>query len=205
MTASPARWKRRAAARPDEILDAALNVFVAAGFDAARMDDIAAQAGISKAGVYLYFDSKQALLRALITREVAPIAAQIAGLAEAGKADPEGALRAMAAAAMSRLNDPRLFAVPRLMISVSNRFPDIAAQYRTEVVERAASALAGLVAAGTARGVFRPVDPHLAVRAIIGPVMFAALWRHVLDGADPVLTQTTLEGQLDLLLNGLRA
>lgn len=205
MTASPARWKRRAAARPDEILDAALNVFVAAGFDAARMDDIAAQAGISKAGVYLYFDRKQALLRALITREVAPIAAQIAGLAEAGKADPEGALRAMAAAAMSRLNDPRLFAVPRLMISVSNRFPDIAAQYRTEVVERAASALAGLVAAGTARGVFRPVDPHLAVRAIIGPVMFAALWRHVLDGADPVLTQTTLEGQLDLLLNGLRA
>lgn len=204
MTASPARWKRRAAARPDEILDAALDVFVAAGFDAARMDDIAAQAGISKAGVYLYFDSKQALLRALITREVAPIAAQIAGLAEAGKADPEGALRAMAAAAMNRLNDPRLFAVPRLMISVSNRFHDIVAQYRTEVVERAASALAGLVAAGTARGVFRPVDPQLAVRALIGPVMFAALWRHVLDGAEPVLTQTSLEGQLDLLLNGLR-
>ena len=36
--------------------------------------------------------------------------------------------------------------------------------------------------AGIDKGVFRPVDPVLTVRAIIGPVMFAALWRHVLRG-----------------------
>ncbi len=198
------RWKRRAAARPDEILDAALDVFIETGFDAARMDDIAARAGISKAGVYLYFDSKEALLRALISREISPIAAQLTAIAEAGAADPEATLRLMATAAIERLSDQRFFAVPRLIIAISGRFPDIADFYRTEIVENAIAALAKLVTAGIDKGVFRPVDPVLAVRAIIGPVMFAALWRHVLRGDLDIPPAKVIEGQVDLLLNGLK-
>ncbi len=198
------RWKRRAAARPDEILDAALDVFIETGFDAARMDDIAARAGISKAGVYLYFDSKEALLRALISREISPIAAQLTAIAEAGAADPEATLRLMATAAIERLSDQRFFAVPRLIIAISGRFPDIADFYRTEIVETAMAALAKLVTAGIDKGAFRPVDPVLTVRAIIGPVMFAALWRHVLRGDLDIPPAKVIEGQVDLLLNGLK-
>ncbi len=204
MTKTGTRWKRRADARPDEILNAALDVFVDKGFDAARMDDIARQAGISKAGVYLYFDSKEALLRALIDREIAPIATQLAAFAEAGGADPEGTLHLMATAAIERLSDQRFFAVPRLIIAISGRFPDIADYYRATIVERAIAALAGLVATGVSKGVFRPVDPVLAVRAIIGPVMFAAMWRHVLRGDTDVPPAKVIEGQIDLLLNGLK-
>lgn len=204
MTMPKTKWRRRAAARPDEILDAALDVFIEAGFDAARMDDIAGRAGISKAGVYLYFDSKEALLRALIDREIAPIATQLAAFAEAGGADPEGTLRLMATAAIERLSDQRFFAVPRLIIAISGRFPDIADYYRTAIVENAIAALSRLVATGVAQGVFRPVDPVLAVRAIIGPVMFAAMWRHVLRGDTEVPPAKVIEGQIDLLLNGLK-
>ncbi len=204
MTKPTLRWKRRAAARPDEILDAALDVFIETGFDAARMDDIAARAGISKAGVYLYFDSKEALLRALISREISPIAAQLTAIAEAGAADPEATLRLMATAAIERLSDQRFFAVPRLIIAISGRFPDIADFYRTEIVETAMAALAKLVTAGIDKGVFRPVDPVLTVRAIIGPVMFAALWRHVLRGDLDIPPAKVIEGQVDLLLNGLK-
>lgn len=204
MTLPKTRWRRRAAARPDEILDAALDVFIEAGFDAARMDDIAARAGLSKAGVYLYFDSKEALLRALIDREVAPVARRLAAFAEAGSADPEGTLRAMAGFASARLGDPRLFAVPRLIIAISGRFPDIADYYRTEIVARAVAALSGLIAKGIAQGAFRPVDPATAVRAIIGPVMFAALWRHVLRGDADAPSAEMIEGQIELLLNGLK-
>lgn len=204
MTKATLRWKRRAAARPDEILDAALDVFIETGFDAARMDDIAARAGISKAGVYLYFDSKEALLRALISREISPIAAQLTAIAEAGAADPEATLRLMATAAIERLSDQRFFAVPRLIIAISGRFPDIADFYRTEIVETAMAALAKLVTAGIDKGVFRPVDPVLTVRAIIGPVMFAALWRHVLRGDLDIPPAKVIEGQVDLLLNGLK-
>lgn len=204
MTVPKTTWRRRPAARPDEILDAALDVFVEAGFDAARMDTIAARAGISKAGVYLYFDSKEALLRALIDREIAPIATQLATFAEAGGADPEGTLRLMATAAIERLSDTRFFAVPRLIIAISGRFPDIADYYRAEIAERAIAALSKLVATGVEKGTFRPVDPVLAVRAIIGPIMFAALWQHVLRGDFDIPPAKVIEGQIDLLLNGLK-
>ncbi|MFT3809764.1 MAG: TetR/AcrR family transcriptional regulator [Micropepsaceae bacterium] len=204
MNTPATRWKRRAAARPDEILDAALDVFIEAGFDAARMDDIAAKAGISKAGVYLYFDSKEALLRALISREIAPIAAALAALAEGGADDPVGTIRMLGTLAASRLANPRIFAVPRLMISISNRFPDIAVHYRTEVVERAKGALEMLIAAGIARGIFRRIDPEAAVRAVVGPLMFAALWRHALGGESTAAPEEIVTTHIDLLLNGLR-
>lgn len=203
MSTLPTRWKRRAAARPDEILDAALDVFIETGFDAARMDDIAARAGLSKAGVYLYFGSKEALLRALIDREIAPIAAGLAALAEGGADDPVGTIRMLGALAAAQLSQPRIFAIPRLMISISNRFPDLAAHYRTEIVERAKAALEKLVAAGIAKGIFRKVDPEAAVRAVVGPMMFAALWRHVLGGDNAATPDEIAAAHIDLLLNGL--
>src|SRR5688500_16252429 len=63
------RWQRRKDARPQEILNAALRVFAKKGFAAARIDDIAAEAGIAKGTVYLYFDSKEAMFKGLL-REV---------------------------------------------------------------------------------------------------------------------------------------
>ena len=58
--------RRRPEARPDEILDAALSVFAEQGFTAARVEDIARRAGLSKGAVYLYFPSKEAMLNALV-------------------------------------------------------------------------------------------------------------------------------------------
>jgi AcrR family transcriptional regulator len=110
LTASPPtrksgapRWKRRAEARPDEILDAAQAEFDEKGFEAARMEDIGKRAGISKAAVYLYFPSKMALLKALIEAKVAPLAAQVETLAQAGQANPALALRMLATAAATRM------------------------------------------------------------------------------------------------------
>jgi AcrR family transcriptional regulator len=203
VTVSAARWRRRAEARPDEILDAALDVFVAEGFDAARMEDVARRAGLSKAGVYLYFDGKEALLKALIAREVAPVAARAAAMAEAGAADPEGALRAIAAFVGGQLANPRIFAVPRLVLSIANRFPDIADLYRREVIDRARAALAALVEAGVARGVFRDVDPEVAVRLIIGPIMAETMLRHVFGVTDAAREpQALIDATLAALKSG---
>src|SRR5688572_12423896 len=82
------RWRRRAEARPEEILEAALAEFTERGFEAARMEDIAKSAGISKAAIYLYFPSKTALLEALIESRISPIAQQAQALAAGGAADP---------------------------------------------------------------------------------------------------------------------
>src|SRR5678816_4568183 len=60
------RWRRRKEARPSEILDAALEVFAAKGFAGARMDDIAARAGVTKGTIYLYFQNKEAVFKSLV-------------------------------------------------------------------------------------------------------------------------------------------
>jgi AcrR family transcriptional regulator len=198
------RWRRRAEARPEEILDAALAEFTARGFEAARMEDIAKHAGISKAAIYLYFPSKMALLEALIEAKISPLARQAQTLAAAGAADPLMALRMLATAAAHRVADPKVIAVPRLVIGISGRFPEIAEYYRTHVVEKARAALEGLIDAGKAKGVIRNIDTRAATRAFIGPIFFEAMWTHVLGGEtalnDP---QKLIESHFDILLNGL--
>jgi AcrR family transcriptional regulator len=201
---TPPRWKRRAGARPEEILDAALDEFTERGFDAARMEDVARRAGISKAGIYLYFPGKTALLEALILAKVAPLALQAQTIAAAGEADPIAALRLLARAAAHRLADPKVFAVPRLVIGVSGRFPEIADYYRVHVVEIALAALVRLIEAAVASGALRRVDPGAAARAFVGPFFFEAMWMHVLRGesalSDP---EKLIEHHFDVLLNGL--
>lgn len=199
-------WRRRADERPDEILTAALDEFIAKGFDSARIEDIAAQAGLSKGAVYLYFDSKEALLRALIERELAPHVAGIAALAGAETADPKAALAIALERAVTVVANPRIFAVPRLVISIAARFPEIRDHYRRAIVEPARATVERLIERGIKAGQFRAVDPTAATRTIIGPLLFEALWTHVLAGetafADPA---QFVRGQIDMLVNGLGA
>lgn len=198
------KWNRRAEARPEEILEAALAVFNEKGFEAARMEDVAKRAGLSKAGVYLYFESKEALLKALIEGRLAPLAQMARAAAEAATADPVAALRQMGALAAAKLGDPRNFAIPRLVLSVAPRFPEIAEFHRRHVVEIIRGAVEHVIAAGIAKGDFRKVDPRAASRAIMGPVLLEAMWTHVLRGesafADP---KAFIDAHFDLVLNGL--
>lgn len=197
-------FRRRAHARPDEILDAALAVFETSGFDAARVEDVAARAGLSKAAVYLYFESKSALLQALIRRHVAPVAQAAAAMAAAGESDPVGTLRQLVGFVAHRLVDPSVFAVPRIVIGVAARFPDVATLYRTEVIDTARGALVRLIEAGIARGVFRQVDPATAAHALIGPLLFEGLRRHVF--ADPTVdadVPAVLDRQLAFVMAAL--
>lgn len=206
MMAQKPKWRRRSDERPDEILDAALDEFNERGFDGTRVEDIARRAGISKAGVYLYFLSKEEILRELIEREIAPIARKMHELADAGTDDPLGTLRALVAAFATVMANPRLFAVPRVVISVSARFPEIGAYYRENVVEHGVGAIAALHRAGVRKGVFRDLDSEAVARAIAGPMMLHAMWMHVLGG-DPGKASPAERAQahVDLLLKGLLA
>ena len=67
------RWERRKDARPSELLAAALNLFVEKGFAATRLDDVAARAGVSKGTLYLYFDNKEALFKAVVQEGIVPV------------------------------------------------------------------------------------------------------------------------------------
>ena len=83
MSSDKPKWRRRKAARPGEIVDAALEVFAEKGFAAAKLDDIARRAGISKATLYLYFETKQEIFRAVARAAVASLREALEAPAEA--------------------------------------------------------------------------------------------------------------------------
>lgn len=197
------KFRRRAEARPDEILDAALAVFTEKGFDAARVDDIAERAGLSKGAVYLYFDSKEALLRGLIEREVAPVAMRLKTLADSGGDDPKATLRLIVSLATQLVSDARVFATPKLVLSVAPRFREIAEFYRKRVVDEAIAAIGGLHRKGVERGVFRDADSETVARLVMGPILVHAMRKHVLGAKDKIAPLVRAEAHVDILFEGL--
>src|SRR3569623_3703231 len=66
------KFRRRKADRPAEIVEAAMAVCAEKGFAAAKLDEIAARAGVSKGALYLYFETKEELFRAVVEQAIAP-------------------------------------------------------------------------------------------------------------------------------------
>lgn len=199
------KWRRRAAERPDEILDAALALFSVQGYEPTSVDEVAARAGISKAGLYLYFDSKDALLRALIEREIAPFARALPGLVEEGKGDPKLTLTRIVLAMSTMFQNERAFAAAKVVLSVAPRFPEIAAYYRENVIDIVLAAFRHLIEEGMRRGIFRAVDPHVAARAILGPMLLKAMRQNLFGGGEEPRTGDPVLQQVDLVLKGFAA
>ena len=95
LPAGQPKFRRRPEARPAEILAAALEVFAERGFQAARLEEVAKRAGVSKGALYLYFETKADLFRAVVTTAISPNLEHVKALASS--AAPEVAV-AMAGA-----------------------------------------------------------------------------------------------------------
>jgi AcrR family transcriptional regulator len=67
------RWERRKGARPQELLAAALDLFVERGFASTRLEDVAKRAGVSKGTLYLYFENKDELFKAVVRNTIVPV------------------------------------------------------------------------------------------------------------------------------------
>jgi AcrR family transcriptional regulator len=201
------KFRRRAEARPDEVLDAALKLFIERGFAATRVEDIAAQAGLSKGAVYLYFPSKEAILEGLVQRAVLPVANSALGVLQNYSGDPRPVIAAALKIVAVRLNDPKLIAIPRLLIREMINFPELAQMYREQVIDRVVPAVEMLVRNGIRDGYFRPLDPELTLRSIIGPiiahVMIAELFGLTPKGGLEI--ERLVDNHLSILFDGLSA
>jgi AcrR family transcriptional regulator len=171
------RWRRLPEERPRQILDAAFAVFAERGLAQARLEDIARRAGLSKGTIYLYFPNKEELFREVVRSTVI---AQI----ERGEAvlererDPELALLAWMEGYWAWLRSPVFPAMHRLVNSELHSFPDLAAFYATEVIERAQRLVSGMVERAMDAGIFRRSDPFVAARMLSALFITHGNWFH---------------------------
>jgi AcrR family transcriptional regulator len=199
------KFRRRAEARPDEVLDAALDLFIERGFANTRVEDIAARAGLSKGAVYLYFPSKEAVLEGIVRRAIVPIASTAVHLVETYVGDPRTIITLVMKTVAGKLTEPRTIAIPKLMMREMINFPDFAAMYRAEVLDTVIPLITGLLKTGIAEGYLRPVDPDLTIRSIIGPIMLHILLDEVFGvrPAEGLALDRFIDNHLTILFDGL--
>jgi AcrR family transcriptional regulator len=174
------RWRRRRDARPGEILEAAMDLFVEKGFAAARMEEIAQRAGVTKGTVYLYYESKDALFRAVVQETVLPILAE----GERFVAEWTGSSGELLAESIRRwwnaVQQPR-FACLKLITGESANFPELARYYVDQVVHRGRRLFESVLRRGIGAGEFRDFpDVPTVGRLAVAPLLNAALYKHSL-------------------------
>lgn len=198
--------RRRKEARPSELTAAALALFVEKGFAATRLEDIAARAGVSKGTLYLYFTSKEALFTAVIEEGIVPTIVAGEQLLAQHQGDSLDLLRQLLLAWWAQIGGTHLAGVPKLIVSESANFPDVAEFYYEKVIKRGRALLGAALARGVARGEFRAVDIESCIDVLIAPLLMLAIWKVSTcfcgDSVDP---QRFLTTHLELMAQGLVA
>jgi len=201
--------ERRKEARPGELLEAALDLFVEKGFAATRSEEVAARAGVSKGTLFLYFPSKEELLKAVINENLVGRFAQWNAQFEAFEGSTPDMLRYCMRIWWESVGSTKVAGITKLMISEGKNFPELAAFYQQEFVEPAHELLRRVLRRGIDRGEFAPVDVNLAIYTVLAPMVFLMLSQHsVCFGVDDKNTldpEKYLQFQVEILLNGLVA
>lgn len=201
------RWERRKEDRPGELADAALELFAEKGFAATRLEDVAARAGVSKGTLYLYFDSKEELFKAVIQSAVIPAVAQGEQLVDEFTGSASELVREIVRAWWRLFVGTKLGGIPKLMISEARNFPELAQYYHDNVIVRGKRLFARVIERGMASGEFRPIAVDYAVQVLLGPLILLAIWEHSFAAcaAKDLDPERYLEICADLFLDGLRA
>ena len=200
--------ERRKEARPGELLDAALNLFVEKGFTATRMEEVAKRAGVSKGTVFLYFPSKEELFKAVVREN-------ISGRFEEWNTEflsYEGSAADMLHHCMTtwwhRIGSTQASGITKLMISEGGHFPDIVEFYQNEVVQPGHMLIRQVLQRGIDRGEFRAVNLDFAVYGVVAAMMFLILSKHSAAGLPnnaPLDPDAYIANQVAVMLHGLSA
>jgi len=199
------RWLRRKNARPAELLAAALEVFVERGFAATRLDDVAARAGVTKGTLYLYYPSKEDLLKAVVRSGLVPVVREAESLAQTFPGPTSALMRNLARVWWSAIGATPLGGIAKLVIAEAGNFPEVAKLYHEEVIRPVSELIGRLLERGIAAGEFRAVDPDYMPRIAMAPLVMLNLWMHSFSrhAQAPVDPERYLSTYLDLLLAGL--
>ena len=131
---SKPRWERRKDARPQELLAAALDLFVERGYAGTRLDDVASLAGVSKGTLYLYFENKEELFKAVVRENIVAALVDAEDLIAGFEGHSSVLLRKLVVSWWQRIGQTKLSGISKLMMAESGNFPDVARFYHEEVV-----------------------------------------------------------------------
>jgi AcrR family transcriptional regulator len=193
----------RAAERRGAIIEAALDEFVARGFTATRIDDIASRAGVAKGTIYLHFKDKESMFEELIRTALVPLIGRLHAPPAMG-----GSVRDMiegfARMFIQEVANTRRGEIVRLIVAEGPRFPSVADFYYREVVSRGLAAMRALIELGVARGEIKPKDLARFPQLMIAPAIVAVIWQSLFSRHAPLDATEMFRVHLDLIFGERR-
>ncbi|MDM0040786.1 TetR/AcrR family transcriptional regulator [Variovorax sp. J22G21] len=202
-----AKRERRKEARPGELLEAALDLFVEKGFAATRSEEVAARAGVSKGTLFLYFPSKEELFKAVIRENLSGRFGEWNQEFEAFEGSTPDMLRYVMRVWWERVGSTKVSGITKLMMSEGGNFPELARFYQTEVVQPGHELLRRVIRRGIERGEFKGVDVDLAIYTVLAPMIFLMLSKHsgniCMDPGVELDPEKYITLQAETLLGGL--
>jgi len=201
-----ARQARTEAEREDRmnaIRTAALDIFAAKGFAAARLEDVAAAAGIAKGTIYLYFHSKEDLLEAIVIRTIGAALDAVEQALAASTAPASEQLRLIGRTLAASIEDPARGRVLHLVLSEGARFPRIAEFYHREIISRGLRLIRSIVARGCESGEFVSDELLRFPQLVFAPAPLAIVWGVMFARIEPLDARAMIETHVELILRAL--
>ena len=211
-TASPEApvRRRRKEARPQELLDAALALFVEKGFAAARADEVARRAGVSKGTLYLYYPSKAELFKAVVRHTLSHLIAEGQHKVEQFQGTSSELIATLLEGWWECVGCTPAAGIHKVMLAEARNFPELAQFYADEVSVPAERLFRSAVRRGIERGEFRALPLDATTHALMAPMIFLALQQHSFGacrvrGTGAPEPLALLHTHLEIILHGLEA
>ena len=197
-------YQRRKEDRPQEITQAAFEVFAEKGYAAARVDEVAKRAGVSKGLTYLYFKTKEELFKAVVKSVAVRRVDALLEAVETTELSSEEFIRGPLLDFMKSVPGSPIAIVIKLLISEGHRHPDLVDYYWKNVVSKGLTAISGFIDRGVERGEFRKTAVNDLPQLVLAPMMLSMIWRLVFTKRE-LDTDKLMETQIDMLLAWIRA
>jgi AcrR family transcriptional regulator len=195
---APGNRAERAAERRQAIVEAALQEFMARGFTATRLDDIAKRAGVAKGTIYLHFKDKESMFEELIRTAIVPLVGRIISPPPVGASIRDTVEHVALTFIQEIVTTPRADIV-RLIIAEGARFPSIADFYYREVISRGLAGMRALIELAVARGEIREAQLARFPQIMIAPAIVAVIWKSLFERHSPLDAVEMFRVHLDLI------
>jgi AcrR family transcriptional regulator len=199
--------QRRKEARPQELLQAALEVFVEKGFSATRTEEVASRAGVAKGTLFLYYPSKEELLKAVVRENLSTLIAEGGNIAGNFSGTTHELLVLLMHTWWERIGDTPASGIFKIIITEMGNFPDFARFYLEEVMEPGRALFSRVLQRGIESGELRQVDLFEAVHVLIFPMLMLCLHKHSLGACSqmgPLMDpRSFIRTHVDVVVRGL--
>ena len=189
----------RAAERRGAIIEAAMDEFIARGFAATRLDDVAKRAGVAKGTIYLHFKDKESMFEELIRTAIVPLVVRLGSTPPPPGASVRDMVEGFANTFIQEVATTRRGDIVRLIVAEGPRFPAVADFYYREVVTRGLAGMRALIELGIARGEIQHKDLARFPQIMVAPALIAVIWQSLFSRHAPLDALEMFRVHLDLI------